>query len=118
MFRTTLFAYFCMVLLIISFFFAFSPFESSLAQRAPNSLEGKNIAEKLCSSCHIIGTSASGVVKADVPSFTSIANRPDQTAEQIVGRIVIPHKPMPDLQLTRLEIADVAAYILTLQKSD
>jgi hypothetical protein len=41
-----------------------------------------------------------------------------QTAEAIAGRIVIPHPPMPQIQLTRLEIGDVAAYILSLRKAD
>jgi len=116
--RKSLLMYFCLTIFVIFSFFAFSRFNSGLAQRAPDPIEGENIAENLCSSCHIVGTSASGVVNADVPSFTSIANSPDQTLERIIRKIVIPHQPMPDLQLTRLEIADVAAYILSLRKEN
>jgi len=79
---------------------------------------GEELAEKLCSSCHIVGKeAASDSVSADVPSFAEIANKPGQTAEIIAGRIVIPHPAMPDIQLTRLEIADLTAYILSLRDS-
>jgi cytochrome c len=87
------------------------------AQIHPDAKTGHKIAEKLCSGCHIVGTEAeSATVKADVPSFTAIANKPDQTTEKIAGRIVIPHPPMPSIQLTREEIGDVATYIMTLRK--
>ncbi len=35
--------------------------------------------------------------------------------ETIAGRIVIPHPPMIAVPLTRAEIADLAAYIMTLK---
>jgi mono/diheme cytochrome c family protein len=50
-----------------------------------------------------------------VPSFARIANKPGQTAAAIAGAIVVPHPPMPQTNLTREEIGDVAAYILTLK---
>jgi mono/diheme cytochrome c family protein len=87
------------------------------AQIHPDAKTGKEIAEKLCSGCHIVGAATAGATaKADVPSFAEIANKPDQTTETIAGRIVVPHPPMPNIQLTREEIGDVAAYILTLRK--
>lgn len=89
----------------------------SWAQVHPDAKTGKQIAEKLCVGCHIVGAEAAGAsVPADVPSFARIANVPGQTAQAIAGAIVIPHPPMPQIQLTREEIGDVAAYILTLKK--
>lgn len=35
--------------------------------------------------------------------------------EAIAGRIVIPHPPMPAVALSREEIANVVAYIMTLK---
>ncbi|MGI9381040.1 MAG: c-type cytochrome [Methyloligellaceae bacterium] len=87
------------------------------AQRAPDIAKGMEIAQQICSNCHIVGKDAKGVVKADVPSFTSIADKPGQTTEFIVGRLVLPYRPMPDLTLTRLEMADVAAYIMSLREN-
>jgi mono/diheme cytochrome c family protein len=86
------------------------------AQIHPDAKTGKEIATKLCVGCHIVGDQAAGAsVPADVPSFVTIANKPRQTAQSIAGAIVVPHPPMPQIQLTREEIGDVAAYILTLK---
>jgi mono/diheme cytochrome c family protein len=88
------------------------------AQIHPDAKTGHEIASKLCSGCHIVDSKAAGkTMPADVPSFEEIANKPDQTTERIAGRIVIPHPPMPTVQLTREEIGDVAAYIMTLRES-
>ena len=48
----------------------------------------------------------------DVPSFREIANK---AAGTIMGRIVLPSHPMPEIPLTTREIADLAAYIMTLR---
>ncbi len=89
---------------------------SLMAQIHPDAKTGKQIAEKLCVGCHIVGPTAEGTVPADVPSFMRIANEPGQSAETIAGAIVIPHPPMPTIHLTREEIGDIAAYILTLKE--
>ncbi len=87
------------------------------AQVHPDAKTGRKIVEKLCVGCHIVGAEASGsTVAADVPSFARIANLQGQTAQSIAGAIVIPHPPMPQIQLTREEVGDIAAYILTLKK--
>jgi mono/diheme cytochrome c family protein len=88
------------------------------AQIHPDAKTGQALAQKLCSGCHIVDSVAAASVPADVPSFEAIANSPGQTMETIAGRIVIPHPPMPQIQLTRLEIGDVAAYILSLRKAE
>ncbi len=89
----------------------------ALAQTpALDAAKGHELAEKLCTSCHIVGKEAAGAsVPADVPSFLAIASRPGQTAEAIAGRIVLPHPPMPQIQLTRSDIAELATYILSLK---
>lgn len=90
---------------------------TAFAQVHPDAKTGKQIAEKLCVGCHIVGAAAAGAtVPADVPSFARIASKPGQTAQSIAGAIVIPHPPMPQINLTREEIGDVAAYILTLKE--
>jgi mono/diheme cytochrome c family protein len=87
------------------------------AQIHPDVKTGGQLAEKLCVTCHIVGREAGAAsVPADVPSFEHIANMPGQTAEAIAGRIVVPHPPMPQIQLTREEIGDLAVYILSLRK--
>lgn len=80
----------------------------------PNPEKGLALAERVCVACHVI-SKASGTVAADVPSFPAIANKPGQSMEIIAGRIVIPHPPMISVPLTREEIANVVAYIMTLK---
>jgi cytochrome c len=89
------------------------------AQIHPDAKTGHEIANKLCTGCHIVGSeAANATMPADVPPFEVIANLPGQTAEKIAGRIVIPHPPMPTINLTREEIGDLAAYIMSLRKKD
>ena len=40
---------------------------------------------------------------------------PEQSPERIAGRIVVPHPPMPQIEVTRNEIRDLAAYIMSLK---
>jgi mono/diheme cytochrome c family protein len=57
-------------------------------------------------------------VRAGVPTFPAIANRPGATAEHLAGRIIAPHPAMPGVPLTVQEIRDIAAYIVTLKQHD
>ncbi len=85
--------------------------------RLPDPQRGREVAEKLCSGCHrVTREQALPGGWADVPSFPEIANRPGRTAEHLVGAIMIPHPPMPDIALATGTLHDVAAYILTFKK--
>jgi hypothetical protein len=61
------------------------------------------LAEKLC------------VTVADVPSFREIANQQSQTPGAIMAHIMLPKHPMPQIALTKNELADLAAYIMSLR---
>jgi len=78
---------------------------------------GLKVARTLCASCHLIGEPPNSTTPADVPSFVGIANRPNQSSEKLSNWLVEPHVPMPNLHLTRKEIRDLAAYIMTLRTS-
>jgi mono/diheme cytochrome c family protein len=74
---------------------------------------GHDIARRWCSSCHEIGKAP---VQNDVsPSFAAIARMPSTTAISLNAFLSTPHYRMPDYSLTRQEIADVSAYILSLK---
>lgn len=83
---------------------------------APDPEYGKKLAGNLCSNCHLIGTGEQQQVNADIPSFPEIANKEGQTAGSIMAHIVLPKHPMPTIPLTQGELADLAAYILTLRE--
>ena len=82
---------------------------------APDLADGKAIAEKLCVGCHLIDKTSDGGTPADVPGFPSIANRSKQSVEGLTNWLLAPHPPMPDAQLTRQEIRDLAGYIISLR---
>ena len=84
--------------------------------RTPSPEQGQALAEKLCSGCHVTGADAGGAKPDGPPPFTTIANRPEQTADRIKGVLIQPHAPMPDLQLTNDEMSDLIAYIDTMRK--
>lgn len=92
---------------------------AAAAQSAPqppgSPQRGRELAERLCSTCHVVGSATSGTVRADVPSFHAIAGRTGVTAERLAGAVIVPHPAMPGVQLTVAEIRDVVAYILSLE---
>lgn len=80
--------------------------------------QGRQTAERLCTSCHVSDSSSSAVVPAGVPTLRTVANKPDQTAERIAGMLIDPHPPMPNTRVTREEINDIVAYLQSLRKPD
>lgn len=86
------------------------------AQMPPNVKAGRQVAEKLCVGCHIVTPDPPNTtVSADIPAFQTIANRTGQTVDTVVGAILIPHPPMPNTNLSREEVNNVAAYIMSLK---
>ena len=107
---------------------AFAGFAAGLAMAAGVALaqpvgdgdaaQGRQTAERLCTSCHVSDSSSSATVPAGVPTLRTIANKPDQTAERIAGMLIDPHPPMPNTRVTREEINDLVAYLQSLRKPD
>ena len=96
----------------------FFPF-LALVDPAATGLQVKVLAEKLCTNCHLVGSAQQQQpANADVPSFKEIAGREDQTAGAITARIMLPKHPMPQIPLTKAELADLAAYILSLRNGE
>lgn len=87
-----------------------------LESATPDLENGALLARTLCTSCHLIGETSDRPVHADVPSFAGVANRPNQTLDHLTTWLTEPHAPMPNLNLTRLEIRDLAGYIFSLRK--
>jgi mono/diheme cytochrome c family protein len=85
---------------------------------APNLDHGKNLAASLCSNCHLIGDFDQQQANVDVPSFQEIANKDGQSAGAIMVHIMLPKHPMPTIPLTKSELADLAAYILSLREEE
>jgi mono/diheme cytochrome c family protein len=81
---------------------------------APDPAHGQQLAQRLCSNCHLVDSSQTKAM-ADIPSFQEIANQQGQTAGSIMARIIIPKHPMPVIPISKSELNDLAAYIMSLR---
>ncbi|MBR0995196.1 c-type cytochrome [Bradyrhizobium japonicum] len=75
---------------------------------------GADLAKRWCASCHIV-TNGQTQASADVPSFVSVARRPDFSTERLAFFLLDPHPKMPNFPLSRTEAGDIAAYIASLR---
>jgi mono/diheme cytochrome c family protein len=77
---------------------------------------GSRLAHRWCEACHVIAPAQSRSSTDQAPPFATIAARPDFDAGKIAMFLMDPHGKMPDMSLTRVEAADLAAYIGSLAK--
>ena len=88
-----------------------------------NPASGRQIATKLCSSCHHVlpmlfpdrGDTPSPD-RGDPPSFQSIANLPSTTGLSLNVFLHSNHKNMPNLILSHADSDDLIAYIVSLKQ--
>lgn len=85
-----------------------------MAQPRPDAAAGRLIAERWCVSCHLV-TPDQRTATAGVPPFAEIARRHAGATGVLEGFLADPHPPMPDLSLTRQEIRNLVAYIMSLK---
>ena len=82
-------------------------------QFVADAARGELVAVKLCSSCHIVRADQTSGVVAGVPSFRAMTKLPRQ---RINRQLITPHAPMPNMQLTLKEIADILAFVEALRR--
>ena len=75
---------------------------------------GERLARRWCSPCHVVASDQGGPT-GEAPPFATIAAKPDFDAARLAFFLLEPHPKMPNMQLSRTEAADLAAYIATLK---
>jgi len=75
---------------------------------------GKAVAQTWCVNCHVV-TAEQTQGSDQAPTWTSIANRPGTTPDSLHGFLAQPHGKMPDFKLSKTDIDNVVAYILSLK---
>jgi mono/diheme cytochrome c family protein len=75
---------------------------------------GRTLVDRWCVSCHLVGTDQKQGT-TDAPPFTAIARKPGFDDGKLAFFLLAPHPKMPDMQLSRDEASDIAAYIATLR---
>jgi mono/diheme cytochrome c family protein len=103
----------CLVALVASTLFADLP--QANAQEVGDVAAGRQLSETWCSSCHLVGPSASSGIVNGAPTFPAIARMKSTTVLSLRAFLQTPHARMPDLHLTRDEVDNIAAYILSLR---
>jgi len=84
------------------------------AAAAADAMNGQRLAERWCASCHIVEPNQkAGSTQA--PPFSEVAKRPHLDAPTIALFLLNPHPKMPDMNLSRIEAGDIAAYIVSLK---
>jgi cytochrome c len=80
---------------------------------------GRELANSLCSNCHEIEPGSKDTLATHPPTFSSIANRPGQTAEHLAASVILsPHPEMPKVALTTTQMRDIVTYIMSLRAKD
>jgi mono/diheme cytochrome c family protein len=87
------------------------------AARAQNVANGKAIAEVWCSNCHRINPEQRLTASDTAPPFSSIARMRSANPSSLTALLSTKHGGMPDLTLSRQEIRDLSAYILSLHRN-
>jgi mono/diheme cytochrome c family protein len=72
---------------------------------------GERLAKRWCAACHIVAPDQRHG-QDNVPPFATIAKIPGFDANVIARFLMDPHPKMPDMQLSRDEADDLAAYIV------
>jgi mono/diheme cytochrome c family protein len=75
---------------------------------------GRTVALRWCASCHLVERDQRSA-SDQAPSFATIARMPDFSATKLAFLLLIPHPNMPNLALSRTEVADIADYIAELK---
>lgn len=85
---------------------------ATAAQAGGDAERGRVLAERWCTSCHVVADDVAGGTIG--PAFSAMIHLRGRSEEQLKGRIIAPHDPMPDFNLSRREIDDIIAYIASL----
>ena len=95
---------------------AFAMLMAAMAQPAfgADPSNGERLARRWCASCHVV-TSTQREANADAPPFEEIAKRPNFNENGLMTFLLDPHAKMPNMNLSRNEAGDIAAYVATLR---
>jgi mono/diheme cytochrome c family protein len=83
---------------------------------AQDAEQGREIARRWCSSCHVVERSVSQAPAIGLPTFPAIAARADVSADYLRAAMNPQHSRMPDFALSKRQQDDLIAYILSLKK--
>ena len=99
-------------LLLFSSQAGLAQFDLDKSALKPNPTRGSDLAERWCATCHVVSKNQAKGMDG-VPSFASVAQRPDLDVNKLAFFLLDPHPVMPNMTLSRNDARDLAAYIAT-----
>ncbi|MEO3475614.1 cytochrome c [Roseomonas sp. CAU 1739] len=89
----------------------------ALAQtEAGDPAAGLRLASAWCANCHRVAPAGPGPASDGAPAFAAVAQMPSTTSMALRAFLQTPHPSMPDYRLSREQIDDVVAYLLSLRR--
>jgi len=79
---------------------------------AADAANGGTLAKRWCAACHVVASDQQRG-STEAPPFSAIADKPSFDAGKLALFLLEPHPKMPNMNLSRNEAADLAAYIAT-----
>jgi mono/diheme cytochrome c family protein len=86
-----------------------------LAQDADDIGRGREIAQTICSACHVVARGQLVSPNSEAPPFPMLATTPGMTTIALTAALLTSHRHMPNIILQPDERQDVIAYILSLK---
>ena len=77
---------------------------------AADAQQGEVLAKRWCAACHVVASDQQRA-NGQAPPFSAIGKTPGFDAAKLALYLLLPHPKMPDMNLSRGEAADLAAYI-------
>lgn len=77
---------------------------------------GRRLAAAWCANCHRIAPGGPGPATDTAPGFEAIARMASTTSMSLRAFLQTPHANMPDYRLSREQLDDLVAYVLTLRR--
>lgn len=81
--------------------------QTAMAASAAN---GEKMARRWCAACHVVAKDQT-TANTQAPPFSAIAKKPGFDASKLALFLLLPHPRMPDMNMSRNEAADLAAYV-------
>jgi mono/diheme cytochrome c family protein len=85
------------------------------AQDIGNVGHGRQIAQTICSACHVVSRGQSVLPNSEAPPFPKLADTPGMTSIALSVALQTSHRLMPNIILEPDERRDVIAFILSLK---
>ena len=77
---------------------------------------GRLLARRWCAGCHVVEAGVYTQGTGEAPPFPALASDARWTAERLRAFLMVPHPPMPPVNLSSYDIDDLVAHIQSLKK--